>query len=400
MALPENNISTTLVGNTIGNSSRNVGVLCTAPTINKWSKKKPVREHGSPNWWEATNPWLTNYHATDGGTDNFSLDMAEHRLSTNTQDCINTYDTSFWSYHRPDGTIAENAGYRLGDFRGYEHQSLPPFLLTDYPEAGGIGATIGTWTYSINTSINHILASDLNVISGTKNLGDGYFGVLVEWGTIDSQDIFTVVDRMIGTSETMIKDENTGSSISTIFGDIIGESTNYWIRWISFISTVKIYDIANDNFYKFDDAMVNVIGANGATVVVTPGVGDNDNLLTNINKGLFWYGVVYTISVSNPTLLGSAENATVDVIVTSSVPTGLSGHIYASWYTQPWGDDTAWFSVNPTNWYTTSPKTLTITAETANTSQNPRSAILRVYLAGADPAVYDDITVTQSGVQI
>lgn len=35
MALPNSNISTTLVGNTLGSSSRDIGTLCTHPNINK-----------------------------------------------------------------------------------------------------------------------------------------------------------------------------------------------------------------------------------------------------------------------------------------------------------------------------------------------------------------------------
>ena len=43
MALGTTNITTTLVGNTLGVASRDVGVLCSSSLINKWSKNKPVR---------------------------------------------------------------------------------------------------------------------------------------------------------------------------------------------------------------------------------------------------------------------------------------------------------------------------------------------------------------------
>ena len=42
MALGTTNISTTLVGTTLGTSSRDVGTLCTHPNINPWSKWKPI----------------------------------------------------------------------------------------------------------------------------------------------------------------------------------------------------------------------------------------------------------------------------------------------------------------------------------------------------------------------
>ena len=43
MALPTTGISTSLVGTTLGTSSRDVGTLCTHTSINKWSKWKPIR---------------------------------------------------------------------------------------------------------------------------------------------------------------------------------------------------------------------------------------------------------------------------------------------------------------------------------------------------------------------
>ena len=60
MALGTTNISTTLVGTTLGTSSRDVGTLCTHPNINPLSKYKPVRsigmnqidKTGNPNWWK------------------------------------------------------------------------------------------------------------------------------------------------------------------------------------------------------------------------------------------------------------------------------------------------------------------------------------------------------------
>ena len=42
MSLANTGITTSLVGNTIGSSSRNVGVLCTSPLIDEWSKWKPI----------------------------------------------------------------------------------------------------------------------------------------------------------------------------------------------------------------------------------------------------------------------------------------------------------------------------------------------------------------------
>ena len=44
MALGTTNISTSLVAQTIGEGSNDVGTLCKSTKINMWSKRKPVRD--------------------------------------------------------------------------------------------------------------------------------------------------------------------------------------------------------------------------------------------------------------------------------------------------------------------------------------------------------------------
>ena len=56
MALGTTSITTTLVGNTIGVASKDVGTLCSSSSINKWSKHKPViypviATAGISYWW-------------------------------------------------------------------------------------------------------------------------------------------------------------------------------------------------------------------------------------------------------------------------------------------------------------------------------------------------------------
>ena len=59
-ALGQTNISTTLVGNTLGISTHNVSQLCTSDKINILSGRKPVKQpysnvDGVQNWWKAAN---------------------------------------------------------------------------------------------------------------------------------------------------------------------------------------------------------------------------------------------------------------------------------------------------------------------------------------------------------
>ena len=111
MALPSTNISTSLVGNTLGTSSRDVGTLCTHPSINKWSKYKPV-------------PLNKTSELTDA-----DLISVSCGLSRNPQ-------TQEISYSKPRGGLY-NEYYRLGDFRTYNHLAVPPVNVVVVGVKGG-----------------------------------------------------------------------------------------------------------------------------------------------------------------------------------------------------------------------------------------------------------------------
>lgn len=111
MALSDSKIDTTLVGKTIGSSSRDVGTLCTHPNINRWSRKKPVRD---------SRPVVPFEEVGKGSL--IGEDPGENGLVLQrwTGD-----DTQITTYLRP-GTWVDKLGQhstrcRLGDFRGYEH---------------------------------------------------------------------------------------------------------------------------------------------------------------------------------------------------------------------------------------------------------------------------------------
>lgn len=110
MALQTTGITTTLVGNTIGLASNDVGTLCSSIKINKWSKHKPVR-------YTTTSP-LTDAQLKDV---NYGLNVTSN---------TNLDSPTEWTYLRPSGGYAQP--YRLGDFRGYNHQARPFLWLNDY----------------------------------------------------------------------------------------------------------------------------------------------------------------------------------------------------------------------------------------------------------------------------
>ena len=155
MALPNSNITTTLVGTTLGSGSRDVGTLCTHPNINKWSKWKPV-----------------SFNSVDGLTE-ANLQSVNFGLSIPNADSDEGTALALpWVYNKPAG--GASSPYRLGDFRNYEHASICPFDLTmpNYIIKGGSGVIV---------KLNPKTVASYN-ISTNDTCGSKYFGVLIKKG--------------------------------------------------------------------------------------------------------------------------------------------------------------------------------------------------------------------------
>lgn len=105
MALPNTGITVSLVRNTIGENKNDVGQLCTSNKINKWSFYKPITRNKLI---------LTDadfYAVNDGFT---------AQSYNNAIDCWNAIiNGSTWTHQTAESP------YRLGDFRGYDHNSGP-----------------------------------------------------------------------------------------------------------------------------------------------------------------------------------------------------------------------------------------------------------------------------------
>jgi hypothetical protein len=149
MAIGTTNISTTVVGTTLSDSSHGVFALCTSANINKWSKYKPV-----------IGTWPT---ATAG---KYGLN-----LPTN------------WDYI----PVTTGSPGRLGDYRGYEHDKdiAGPTVFIDnasstlsgnkIPGIAGDGNLTGSVTFSMNTT-------DASVRITPTDLGynNYYWGIKLE----------------------------------------------------------------------------------------------------------------------------------------------------------------------------------------------------------------------------
>ena len=107
MALPNSNISVSMVKAELGAATNDVGRLCTHPNINKWSRYKPIRYPGP-------SIVLTEDILKDARGGLFMQRVNYIRWIM--YDYANNGD--IWDYDRPTGGLYP---YRLGDFSKYSH---------------------------------------------------------------------------------------------------------------------------------------------------------------------------------------------------------------------------------------------------------------------------------------
>lgn len=161
MALGTTNISTTLVANTIGVGSNDVGTLCTSSKINRWSKWKPVS------------------YATVGSLNINQLKEMNYGLSIQSHNnYLDAYNEGIW-YNPPIGGI--NSPYRLGDFRNYNHEAIAVFSKMSYIDV----SKLDTDTCRIDFTYNIGGTDDLIGLSDFIGLpiGSNYLAVILTDGT-------------------------------------------------------------------------------------------------------------------------------------------------------------------------------------------------------------------------
>ena len=230
MALGTTNISTTLVGTTLGTSSRDVGTLCTHPAINKWSKYKPVRFDSVKSLTEAELKSV-----------NFGFSIQE----TTGTPTVGTLSRS-WAYLRPLGGYM-GSQFRLGDFRGYDHaEQVPMFIHPDYL----------TQLWNVFISQNPNFNSALTYKIGSNS----YYGAINNRLGIDDfsvsnnpylllKDMYYSIGAFEGstfhcvTAPSPLKDgtSNGGSSISSIDGT----SLSNYLKNVPDDTPVTIYAFLN-----------------------------------------------------------------------------------------------------------------------------------------------------------
>ena len=244
MALGTTNITTTLVGTTIGSASRDVGTLCSSPLINKWSKYKPV-----------VYPVISTTGISDrwkGVLGNCGLIIQEY---LNLDPLVSSIDNgAVWVYDKPTG--GSSSPYRIGDFRGYEHSANRPYNDVVIPSTvynaftnSQIGVSIMIPSDASNTELR---LSDLDAI---KNC---YLGLYITNGSYSQW------------MTASINIANGGNSVlMPIYG--IPTGTYYAYPFLCSISKEINGDGAGAIFYPFDSIYKKtiVIKNNPVTVSVT-----------------------------------------------------------------------------------------------------------------------------------
>lgn len=171
-ALPTTGISVMMVRNAIGYPSTDVGTLCggtaaSAARINKWSKHKPVHfPHDStdayPDWWKAQNKQCGLVVPSAVGVDKLiALARGGGEL---------------WAYDPPTG--GASSPYRLGDFRGYNHDAINPVRVSVFPSVA-----YKDTSPNLSGAIDTFAVGESNLsladISGAFALSGTYPGIIV-----------------------------------------------------------------------------------------------------------------------------------------------------------------------------------------------------------------------------
>lgn len=137
------------VQHVLGNNSSDVGTLCRASNINKWSKYKPVIKNlidtvtGQIN--PTTKAWLGTATWWKGTSGTCGFDSVSVLMDTPSNIAYNSINSGgMWSYQNPNG--GQSAPYRLTDFAGYNHNAVCPFKIVP-PASFGVGAAGSVTVY-------------------------------------------------------------------------------------------------------------------------------------------------------------------------------------------------------------------------------------------------------------
>lgn len=328
MALGETNISVTLVKTELTSSVTTVGGLCVEPLVNKWSEKKPVVSVGATDWWK-------------DATGNYSLDIVEQSIG-------NLDSGSNWTYLKPTGANP-TSGWRLGDFRGYNHSATATIRFNPYltPSDGGSitgRSSVVKFAYNKNGDSDGITLTDLGY-------GNWYFGIRLSWTESGSPKAYFITSATVISNVTnyeitadlnqaIFDNITTGTTIywsSYISDTIIGTySTNTWVTEPALVQVVKLPNIAQKSTTNSNGTFILDI----ATITCSPTSYElnkdgetKDFTVTTLPTAGTWVVTSVTADsniqsddmVANGTFIKAAGNTTLRVTVIANNNPGTAG---------------------------------------------------------------------------
>lgn len=231
MALPNSNISVSMVKAAIGSGSNDVGTLCTHPNINMLSIRKPIRfdkvtpllpsEYKGKN----TQDWYDGIE-TYGIRKGFTKFSFGHPFYNTSGPPVYLQGSHFsglqsnWVYSKPRGGV-NNEYFRLGDFREYEHEKkIYPIVNRQFPVYGwGDAVYINEGIYF--TALLRFYAEDFEGTLGLQSLMDMqhsssapkdglYIGLCAESTNRNGFNIAPLTACWYGSSKLGNIDPNTG----------------------------------------------------------------------------------------------------------------------------------------------------------------------------------------------
>ncbi len=262
--LPTTSLTTTAIGNALSNASRNLRVLCTDVNLNNWSRYKP------------------GYFESDGSADKFLTYQAPQGGGFTDPRGFNSDSQSSLE------------GYRMGDFRAYNHDANIPYV--QFPSVTiefGSGTSI-SFGISITFYAEEVDWSNTGVYRSTNN-----------WPT------FTHVHAL---------DASDDSIQGTAVLPAIGGNVSIPLDGVSLIQgsiVTKTYHLA----FGVDSTHWSIkLGANyGAG-----GIGDVDMLQLNAR-------IILEADFDDITITGGANDPYTDVTIPGGTTNSFAGSNVATW---------------------------------------------------------------------
>lgn len=272
MALRVVNISITYVRNALAAAYSDIGSLCLYVNINKWSKKKPVR-----------GAW------PESGDGKYGFDLLNN-----------------WAYNKPRGT-ANNEPFRLGDFRGYEHNLTLAFPsiqsreseneITDLDPTGS--SIQNYWTVRFYKT-----ASEVIVLPADLGMSSYYFGMKVTVSGITWYKTLGTI-ASVGYEPGMsfaLSAELTDPSGPVYAGLPFGVGVCSWQLFVcSTIASVWTM-VAPSNVVNFPTGTdgVNVWASAGSFTISEWITGSNADMSFSGSGGAYQASIIYATKITNP----------------------------------------------------------------------------------------------------